>query len=284
MFTSDNFNKYADAPALLERMIVEKIGIPFFVQCDTQIARQEEFVSLLARAGCFEMFVGVESFSRQTLLAAHKTQNHPSTYGEIVKLCRKNRIISHFSNIVGFPEDTVSSVREHLRVLCDMDPDVGSFYVLCPIPGTQQYGEFLREGLITEKNLDRFDTTTPTWRHPHLSPGELQDLPFECYKRLYSARRIARTTIESLRPKEISAGWLAGLGHPVFTRFSAWKKIHPMSGGICRVRRDSANDYRDLRQRQFGFDLSPLPKNLELSRADEELNRWVKTVRQGTNL
>src|SRR2546425_6691828 len=89
MFTSDNFNKYTDAKELLEQMIEEKIGIPFFVQCDTQVTKQEEFVELLGKAGCFEMFVGVESFSRQTLIAAHKAQNHPSTYGEIVKLCRR---------------------------------------------------------------------------------------------------------------------------------------------------------------------------------------------------
>ena len=31
-------------------MIQEKIRIPFFVQCDTQVARQEEFVSLLGKS------------------------------------------------------------------------------------------------------------------------------------------------------------------------------------------------------------------------------------------
>src|SRR5262245_17989706 len=103
MFTSDNFNKYSEAPELLEQMIKEKIFLPFFVQCDTQVARQQEFVSLLSRAGCFEMFVGVESFSRQTLLAAHKAQNHPATYEQIHELCARNGIVSHFSNIIGFP-------------------------------------------------------------------------------------------------------------------------------------------------------------------------------------
>lgn len=276
MFTSDNFNKYSDAHELLDQMIEEKIHIPFFVQCDTQVARQERFVELLGKAGCFEMFVGVESFSRQTLLAAHKTQNHPSTYGEIVRLCRENRIISQFSNIIGFPDDTVSAVRDHLGALCDMDPDVASFYVLTPIPGTQQYDEFLAADLITEKNLDRFDATCLTWRHPYLNPAQLQDLLFHCYKKFFSPRRIARMTIDSLKPKEISAGLVAGLGHPVFTRFAAWKKMHPMSGGVWCVRRDSASDYRELRKRRFGVDLVPLPQSLELSEADAALNRRVK--------
>ncbi len=63
-FTSDNFNKYPEAEALLAAMVEDLLGLEFFVQCDTQIARQERLVELLAKAGCFQMFVGVESFNR----------------------------------------------------------------------------------------------------------------------------------------------------------------------------------------------------------------------------
>ena len=76
MFTSDNFNKYPEARELLEAMIAERIELPFFAQCDTQIERQEDLVELLARAGCFQMFVGAESFDTEALRAAHKFQNH----------------------------------------------------------------------------------------------------------------------------------------------------------------------------------------------------------------
>jgi hypothetical protein len=65
-------------------------------------------------------------------------------------------------------------------------------------------------------------------------------------------------------------------GHPLFTRFSVWKKMHPMSGGVSRVSVDSYFDYSELRRKRFGVDLIPLPKNLELSKADEELNRRAK--------
>src|SRR5215471_2520916 len=170
MFTSDNFNKYAEAKELLQQMIAENLRLPFFAQCDTQIAKQEEFVELMARAGCYEMFVGVESFVRKTLLAAHKTQNYPSTYSDIVNLCRKNGIVSHFSNIIGFPDDTRETIRSHMDVLRDLRPDTASFYILTPIPGTEQYDDFLAAGWITAESLDRFDGTTPTWRHPVLEP------------------------------------------------------------------------------------------------------------------
>jgi Radical SAM superfamily len=276
MFTSDNFNKYSEAPELLEEMIKEKIRLPFFVQCDTQVARQEELVSLLSRAGCFEMFVGVESFSRHTLLAAHKAQNHPATYEQIHKLCALNGIVSHFSNIIGFPDDTAASIREHLGVLRAMSPDVASFYILTPIPGTEQYDDFLAAGWITEANLDRFDATTTTWRHPNLSYTELQDLLFECYSRFFSMAHIAHTAVRTLRHRQPNAGFLPYFGQPLFSRISAGRRTHPMSGGIGRVRLDSDSDYRELRRNRFDVDLVRLPKSLTLSKADAELNRRAK--------
>jgi hypothetical protein len=275
MFTSDNFNKYAEAKELLNEMIAEEIRIPFFVQCDTQVAKQEDLLSLMARAGCFEIFVGVESFNRKTLLAARKTQNHPSTYIEIVRLCRKYGIVSHFSNIIGFPDDTAKSINEHLDVLRELNSDVASFYILCPIPGTEQYDDFLAAGRITETNLDRFDGTCPTWRHPNLSARELEDLLFFCYRRFYSVAHMVAAAQRGLRHDGIR-GIMPYVAHPVFTRLAASTRTHPMSGGISRVRVDSLSDYRDLRKSQFGVEQVPLPESLQLSKADEDLNRRAK--------
>ncbi len=56
LFTSDNFNKYPEAVELLQAMIDERIRIPLFVQCDAQVSKEPEFIDLLARAGCFQMF------------------------------------------------------------------------------------------------------------------------------------------------------------------------------------------------------------------------------------
>ena len=162
MFTSDNFNKYPQAEELLEAMVDERLGMKFFVQCDTQIAKQERLVELLARAGCYQMFVGVESFDRETLVAANKKQNRPDAYHNIVRLCTEHDIGSHFSNIIGFPQDTEESIDSHLDVLQAIAPNWASFYILCPIPGTEQYDSFLADGWITERNLDRFDTTSLT--------------------------------------------------------------------------------------------------------------------------
>ena len=269
MFTSDNFNKYPDAEALLSAMIEEELGLEFFVQCDTQIARQEQLVALLAKAGCFQMFVGVESFNRQVLLAAHKGQNRPETYRDIVRLCREHGISSHFSNIIGFPQQTQREVGEHLEALREMDPTWASFYVLCPIPGTEQYDDFLSQGLIAEKNLDRFDTTCLTWQHPSFSADQLSQLLYSCYRQFFSLGHALR----NLRRVSARQGNLFGevvekVSMSLFSRFSAWRQTHPMSGGVMRLRRDSVKDFISLRRKTFGFELAPLPRSLQLPTAE----------------
>ena len=269
MFTSDNFNKYPEAETLLGAMIDEQLGLEFFVQCDTQIARQEQMVELLARAGCFQMFIGVESFNRQVLLTAHKGQNRPETYRDIVRLCREHGISSHFSNIIGFPQNGEQEIHEHLQVLREMDPTWASFYILCPIPGTEQYDDFLAQGLITEKNLDRFDTTCLTWRHPSLSRERLSELLFYCYRKFFSLRHALRNAkIEmSFRGRGAVGRSAANMAMSLFSRYCAWRRTHPMSGGIKRVRLDGVDDYLSLRREAFGFNLAPLPQSLQLPAA-----------------
>ena len=113
------------------------------------------------------------------------------------------------------------------------------------------------EGLITEKNLDRFDTTCLTWRHPHLSSEDLTGLLFECYRKFDSLPRV-------LRHAKLSSTSTGNMAMSVFNRYCAWRRTHPMSGGIIRVRRDGVNDYISLRRQTYGFDLAPLPESLPL--------------------
>lgn len=279
MITSDNFNKYPDAKELLQAMIDDKFDVPFFIQCDTQIGRQPELVELLGKAGCKEIFLGAECFDRKTLLEFGKRQNRPEVYGDIVKMCYEAGISSHFSNIIAFPTQDRSAVLEHVAHLKDLNPTWASFYILCPIPGTEQYASFLDQGIITEKNLDRFDAASLTWEHPHLSGQEVQDLLFESYRSFYEWPRSIRNAFGSRCGKGKRLHSIrAEFGNTFFNRVCAFRHMHPMAGGLYRKRTQNVREFMALRRSTFGLELLPLPKNRSVSEEEAKTNAKLRSV------
>ena len=260
-FVSDNFNKFPQVRELLQAMIDERLDLPFYCQCDTQIAKDPELVELLGRARCYEMFVGVESFNRKTLKGAGKFHNHPTQYADIIRLCNEAGIRPHFSNIIGFPEDDEDEVEHHLEILRTLRPRKASFYVLTPVPGTEQYDDFHSAGWIYERNLDRFDGSCLTWKHPNLSHDRLEDLLYQCYANYYGFL--------------LKAGGLTDddMRFAVFCRYTAAHRRHPMAGAIDPTQLDTAMDYVALRRAVYDIEFAPLPDSLRLSPHDEALNR-----------
>lgn len=264
MFVSDNFNKYPDVVALLEEMIKADLGIRYFCQCDTQIAKQPEFIELLGRSNCFEVFVGIESFDRNTLKTVNKYHNHPKKYADIIDACDEFGIRTHFSNIIGFPNQSEQEINDHLEMLKQFKPKVASFYILTPIPGTDQYDDFQERGLIHEKNLDRFDATYPTFMHSYMTNAQLIDKLYESY--IQYNRFLLRYVKLDDETKRLA----------IFNRYTAENHMHPMAGGIDRVRVDDVSDYMINRRKYFDIELAPLPKSLKLSALDAERNRAAK--------
>ncbi len=269
MFVSDNFNKYPEANTLLEEMIANNIDIPFLCQCDAQIARQPEFIKLLGKAGCYEIFIGVESFDKTTLKEVQKYHNQPDSYARIIDNCNKANINSHFSNIIGFPNDTKDKIHKQLGTIKALSPTVASFYVLTPIPGTEQYAEYKSNNLLLENNLDRYDATYLTWKHPSITQSEMVTLMLRCYIDFFTA---------SLKQGKLSErNKITALAFRQFAKLG----MHPMSGGSIRKDIDHINDYLDLRERMFDIQLAPLPNNLQLSKIDIAMNeekKWTKSV------
>jgi len=191
----------------------------------------------------------------------------------------------HFSNILGFPDDTASSVETHLAAMRALSPEAASFYILTPIPGTEQYDDFRREGLITEMNLDRYDAANLCWSHPHLSAKQLKGYmlkafrdhytPLASFPRINTWRRRGR----KIPPFGPSIAALLCLFHWI----SALRGQHPMSGGLGRVARDRAADYQALRRETFGVNLVPLPDSLPNPTAAEAMGRVEEPERGMSN-
>ncbi|MCZ6624587.1 MAG: radical SAM protein, partial [Deltaproteobacteria bacterium] len=141
-FTDDNFVRKKFWRETFEAIIQlreEGIKVSFMMQVD--LARKpKDFVSLAAKAGCTQVFIGMESVNPENLKAEGKGQNHVEEYQGIIQEWHDAEIVVHTGYIIGLPCDTKEQVPQDIRYLMDvLKPDQASFFMLTPLPGSHDH-------------------------------------------------------------------------------------------------------------------------------------------------
>jgi radical SAM superfamily enzyme YgiQ (UPF0313 family) len=94
------------------------------------------------------MLFGAESGSQQILDSIGKK----TTLAQIenaVSICKKNKMLSFCSFILGTPEETEETARQTIEFSKKLNPDFAIFCIFAPLPGSIFF-----ERLVKEKKLD----------------------------------------------------------------------------------------------------------------------------------
>jgi radical SAM superfamily enzyme YgiQ (UPF0313 family) len=236
-FTDDNFARNTSWREIFNLLIrlreEEKIPIQFMIQVDTQSHKIPDFTSLAARAGCTQVFIGMESINPLNLKAVGKTQNHVQNYKDLISTWRELKIATHIAYIFGFPFDTPASIEEDVRRLkSELGVEQASFFMLTPIPGSQDHVRMIRNGEYTDPDLNNYDSFHETIRHPNFTPGELSESYRKAWKDFYSFEYM-RDVLSSANPENY---W------NIFCNFIWYKNSalieggHPMIHGFFRLK------------------------------------------------
>ncbi len=176
-FTDDNFARNGCWRGIFQRLsrlrMEEGIRIRFMIQVDTQSYRIPDFVNLAGEAGCTQVFIGMESINAKNLEAAGKGQNRVRDYREMIDAWHHAKIATHIAYIIGFPFDTADSVREDVeRLKHELGVEQASFFMLMPLPGSQDHARMVAAGQYMDPDLNKYDAFHETTRHPNFAPGE----------------------------------------------------------------------------------------------------------------
>ncbi len=190
-FTDDNFARNSSWREIFQMLIglreKEKIPIQFMIQVDTQSHKIPDFVSLASRAGCSQVFIGMESINPENLKAAGKMQNKVQDYRELISAWHNAKIATHVAYIFGFPFDTPESIREDVqRLQNELGVEQASFFMLTPLPGSRDHARMFQDGEPMSPDLNEYDSFHETIRHPNFAPGELEASYREAWKNFYS--------------------------------------------------------------------------------------------------
>ena len=244
-FTDDNFSRnryWKDILKLLIDMNTSGHDVTFMMQVDVKAYRIPGFVETAARAGCTQVFVGMESINPENLVAAGKSQNDTSDYANMVDTWHRHGIAVHVGYIIGFPFDTVESVKADVETLADdVKVDQASFFILTPLPGSRDHKELVEQNIPMDDDFNRFDSFRPVTDHPRMSREEWTNSYNNAWSRFYSLDNM-KAILRRARPTNYwnvfrNFMWYKNSisvegGHPMVTGFFRQKKRRERRPGM----------------------------------------------------
>ena len=235
--TDDDFARNKHWESIFDRIILlrerDGLGISFIIQVDTASHRLPRFIEKAGKAGCRKVFIGIENVNSATLKATGKKQNRVEEYREMLQAWRKSNAVTFAGYIIGFPEDTYESVMRDVEVLKNELPlDLVEFFVLTPLPGSEDHQRMVKESAWLEPDLNKYDTVHPCSKHPKMTHEEWMRAYHDAWKSFYSFEHI-----ETIFRRQYAEGHSVGklLGQMVwFCGAMFVEGVHPLQAGILR--------------------------------------------------
>jgi len=167
-------------------------------QISAEAGYDDEFLSLAARSGCKQFFIGFESVMQENLDASRKGFNRADEYMDIVKRIHAHGIAVQAGFVFGFDGDTPDVFDKTVKFLENAGIQNATFHILTPYPGTPLYERLLSEGRILSHDWAKYNARTDVVFAPkHMSAEELLRGFNEVNRRFYSLRSIGRRLAKS---------------------------------------------------------------------------------------
>jgi len=237
--TDDNFGRNKDWEIILDRIIKlrdeENIRVTLMIQVDTLCHKIPRFVEKCGKAGVTRVFIGMESVNPDTLLAAKKRQNKITEYRNLLLAWKSIGAVTYAGYILGFPNDTPESIRRDITIVQKELPlDIIEFFILTPLPGSEDHQILYRKGVAMDPDMNDYDTEHAVTAHPRMSKETLEAVYRDAWASFYTPEHM-ETIMRRAGATGVRMGSLPGtLLH--FSLFTKWEKVHPLQGGLLRLK------------------------------------------------
>jgi radical SAM superfamily enzyme YgiQ (UPF0313 family) len=235
--TDDNFARNKDWEPIFDRLIAlregEGIRLRLTIQVDTLCHRIPRFIEKAGRAGVARVFIGLESINPESLLGAKKRQNRISEYQQMLLAWKRIRAVIWAGYIIGFPADTPESVMRDIGIIQrELPIDFLEFFVLTPLPGSEDHQKLALAGVDMDADLNRYDTFHVVTAHARMSREVWGATYWAAWKTYYTPEHM-----ETLIRRAAATG--ISLGKMLTMLLSFWglslvEHMHPLEGGYLR--------------------------------------------------
>ena len=168
-------------------------------EASINLLRNLDMVKTAAKSGCRALFIGFESISEKALEQVNKAFNRVKEYKKLVDTLHKHKIAVIASLMFGFDTDDKNVFKETVNFLDDMKVDAAIFSILTPLPGTEIYNQYKKQGRIFEKDWSKFDALHTTFYQKNISPKELEQGLDTAFREFYKPARVLKRIIRVAR-------------------------------------------------------------------------------------
>lgn len=163
MFTTDVERVKKICRAILE----EKLAFPWATVTGIRVDRgDQEMFDLMARAGCYRVYFGIES-GDQAILDGIGKRITLEQVRSAVAMARKAGLETCGFFMLGLPGDTEETMAKTAALARELDLDWAKASIMVPLPATKIFNELDKAGKIKLKDWDRYNL--------YLTPDEIYD-------------------------------------------------------------------------------------------------------------
>lgn len=143
-----------------------------------------EILKAMKEAGCWNMFVGIES-GNQDILDNVKKRMTIEAIREKVKMIKDSGIEVRGSFVLGLPGETPEKGRNTINFAIDLEPDYAQFTLCTPYPGTDIWNNYEKWGILN-KGLVNYNEWQPVFLpYGYKTAKELKKVHSEAFRRFY---------------------------------------------------------------------------------------------------
>ena len=234
--TDDNFARNKDWEPILDRLIAlrqEGLKIKLILQVDTLCHKIPGFVEKAAKAGCNNVFIGLENINPAALTGVKKRQNRIWEYREMLLAWKHARVMTYAGYIVGFPNDTPESIiRDIETIQRELPIDLLEFMILTPLPGCEDHKNLYLKQVPMDPDMNKYDLEHVTTAHALMSAEQLTKVYHRAWRHYYSDAHI-----ETILRRAVATGFNPKKMADMLTLFAGavrFEGVHPLQVGIVR--------------------------------------------------
>lgn len=115
-----------------------------------------EIVKALSRAGCTDLYFGVESGNERVRNQVLKKNISDKQIAGAIRLCREYRIMTNLFLMVGFPTETKNEMLDTVRIGKKVKADIIGIHITIPFPGTEIFRYAIDHKMIPPDIVDKY--------------------------------------------------------------------------------------------------------------------------------